>query len=467
MAKILVLFYQPIIDYDNKNGLICFYESFITELSKLGNEILCINYCNLKDYSDSECLKLTQEGRALLCDKIKCFNPNLIFAFNNQITEEIIKNTNCPICLMDADGVDLFVNKRFINLFRERYFMYSFYKGWEDEKYKNLGVKSNKIIFLNMATSIKNEKLEKVNNISFIGTKFGEISHELTKKLLTNSTTLYDLLKYYNEPYKQYKNITNKYMNLLNCDIVSTYPLLDTRIYVLQSLLDLGLKLYGIRWDVLSDDVLSLKLSFDKTPKYSLKNNQDIYNSSKINLSISHPQCGGYAFPWRIYDIMASGGLLISSYSKLLEEKTKGIVDIPMFKSPYEARDLCKFALTNPAYCEDIIAKSNEYIEKYGRWKNNFKIIENTIDIKLFNKKDMSIPYQIINIDVNNTDVDVEIDEKASIHKKFLHNFKIKQRIKIAFYGLFIILGQIPGIDLFIKKKVRAKLFNKLHKYWR
>lgn len=89
------------------------------------------------------------------------------------------------------------------------------------------------------------------------------------------------------------------------------------------------------------DNNIALMSAFDETPKFSIKHNQDIYNESKICLSISHPQTRGYAFPWRIYDIMATNGMLISSRSDLLNEFTKGIVKIPMYESPYEARELC------------------------------------------------------------------------------------------------------------------------------
>lgn len=124
-------------------------------------------------------------------------------------------------------------------------------------------------------------------------------------------------------------------------------------------------------------------MAFIKEPKYSLQHNQDIYNSSKISLSISHPQCRGIAFPWRIYDIMASNSLLISSYSKALEELTSKFVKIPMYKNPYDARSLCQYALNNPNYCEDIIQASNEFIKKHGHWEDNFKILEDKLNINL------------------------------------------------------------------------------------
>ena len=449
MSKILISFYQSIIDTKNPGGIICFYESFAKELSSYGNEVLCVNLKNFKDYYSDKFTELSLVQKDNFISKLKKFNPDIIFAFNNQISREIIKNTSCPICLTDADGINLFANKEFITEYNERYYLCSFYKGWENESYSLLGFNNDKIIYLSMATSIKNEKLEKTNNISFIGTKFGEFPVQLLSKLENCKELSKDLIKYYENQYKNYDYIVQKYTEKFECDVVSLYPMLDMRLYILQSILDLGLKLYGVRWNTLPKEMLNLRLAYDETPKYTLEDNQNVYNSSKINISISHPQCKGYAFPWRIYDIMASSGLLVASYSKLLEEKTKGIVDIPMFKSPYEARDLCKYALNNPSYCEDIIRASNEYIEKYGRWKNNFEILSDKFDIKLLNDKKENEEFQVYN------DITVKLSKRKNI---------IKRRIKIFCYSILLAFSQIPILNIFQNEN---KLHQKVEKYWR
>ena len=449
MPKVLISFYQSIIDIKNPNGIICVYESFAKELSNFGNEVLCVNLMPFKNYNDSVLTKLLNSQKEKLVSRIKKFKPDIIFTFNNQICKEIIDNTSCPICLTDADGINLFANKDFIKTYNDRYYLCSFYEGWEDNQYSSLGFENDKIMFLHMATSVKNEKIEKTCNISFIGTKFGELPNEVLSKAKSDKEILNDLISYYNNQYKKANNFIEKYTEKFDCKVVDLYPLMDSRLYVLQSILDLGLKIYGVRWNCLPKELISLRLAYDKTAKYTLKDNQDVYNSSKVNISVSHPQCKGYAFPWRIYDIMASNGLLICSYSKLLEDKTKEIVDIPMFKSPYDARELCKYALNNPSYCEDIIALSNKYIEKYGRWKENFDILSENLDINLIADFNLNKDFEVF-------------DEITVTPKKEKKTFI--RRLKTIIYSLVIAIMQIPVFDKFHNKE---KLAKKLNKYWR
>lgn len=445
MARVLVLLHQQYIG-DINEALCAFYETFLKKLEQQGNNVKCINMCYVKPYWSETNKFLSKKEECILIEKVKTFNPELIITFNNQITFEIIENTECPICLFDADSFELFPNKDFIKKYYERYHIFSFWENLEEEKYINFGIEKSKITYLHLATAIKNENIEKTTNISFIGTKFAKISKKLKTELITNKDILNDINNYYKNPYENYENFIKKYSAYSESEL---YSLLDPRCQVLESLCDLGLKIYGVEWDKLPRELFNLELCFDKTPKYSLKHNQDIYNSSKINLSVSHPQSKGYGFPWRVFDIMASNGLLISSYSKLLEDKTKDFVKIPMFKSPYEARDLCKYALENPNYCFDIISASNEYIKQNGQWNDNFKIIENAMNIKLLNENIAETPYEIYYI------------EKRKPKK--IPTIKLK--FKNIFYGLLLIISQIPVVDLLFSEKSRIKLYNSIKKY--
>ena len=215
----------------------------------------------------------------------------------------------------------------------------------------------------------------------------------------------------------------------------------------MNSLLDLDLNLYGKFWENLPNYFFQLKLAYNETPMYSLLHNQNIYNSSKINLSISHPQCNGFTYPWRIFDIMASNGLLITSFSKLLKIQTKDVVDIPMYENPYQARDLCIYALKNPSYCEDIIAKSNLFIEKYGRWENNFKIIQEKLKISLLNTKNTTKEFKIYHI------------TPKIIKKDKYHGYKNFTN------GIALAFSSIPVINLFYTKKIKNKIIKSINKY--
>ena len=259
--------------------------------------------------------------------------------------------------------------------------------------------------------------------------------------------------EYWKSKNYNYEALLQKYFPNLDCNEFDLYNIFDNRNYILTSVLDLGLKLYGSGWANGEDSNLDLMAAYDSTPKYSLKHNQDVYNSSKINLSISHPQCKGFAYPWRCYDIMASSGLLICSYSKLLEDLTAKHVKIPMYHSPYEARDLCKYALSNPAWCEDIISASNEFINKFGRWEDNFKILENIFNINLINtsnKKEQEV---------------IHYNPSKNILDKNENLLKIKYK-NIA-NGFFLILMHLPIIELLFSEKKKNKVYELIKKYKR
>ena len=434
MAKILITFYQTLIDESKNNALICYYESLANELKNCGNEVLFLNMAYLPTEKIKSCLKFATE-------KIKEFSPDVIFTFNNRITKEIIDVTNCPICLFEADCADFFVNAQLIKTNLDRYYLINFYNDYLLDKYLSLGFEKNKICTINQATSVKNEKLEKINNISFIGTKFESLNGGYFFPEIDKNKYFKLYSEYLKNNYKNYPKLEEFCLNFVDNELNAMYSMIDMRLAVLNSVSDLGLKLYGVGWNKLSNENLVLKSLFDKTLKYSLKHNQDVYNSSIINLSINHPQCRGIAFPWRCYDILASSGILISNYSKDLNEKTKKYLKIPMYHSPAEARELCLYALNNPNYVEDIVCASNEFIEKEGRWENNFKKIEDFIGVKLINNDNKKYEYKFIEFP----------------------NCKLKNKrgSKIG-WGIWFILSEIYPIKYLLSKKhifyVREKI---------
>jgi len=460
MSNILVLFSQPILDAKNPKGIICFYESFISELRKNSNNVKCVNIYSINNV-DFECIS-----------NIKQFNPDIIFAFNNRITESIIKNTDCPICIMNADGLDMWSNVHLIKQYIDRYYLFSFWHGWEQTEYENLGLDKKHIASLHMATSIHAKCLEKTANISFIGSVFMQPSKQAAELYENNAVLRNDAQQVLYNGNIDFDKFFERYKSDFNNDILQCYPLFDPRLFILNSVTDLGLDLYGLGWDKLPDEYMFLKSVYKKQPICTLDDNERIYNSSHVNISISHPQCKGYAFPWRVFDIMASNGLLISSYSGLLEKMTKGHVKIPMYKSPYVARDLCKYALENPKYCKDIIAASNEFIEKKARWDDNLQKIQEITKTKIINKSqkkhgDLDIICIVDKSDVDKSVKNTVITGKKSKIKKFFNRLAIKKRAKLFFYSFLLTLAQIPILDLLQRSKTRIELRRKIDKWWR
>lgn len=390
MARILVSFWQPLID-SNVDNIVCYYESFVKELEKCGNDVLLLNRIL---FTDAYFRSYIKEYEDFLIQEIKKFNPELIIAFNNQIFECVLENTNCPVALFDADSSYLFSSKDCISKYIDRYSMVTHYEEWESV-YSEMGFSSDRVCSIKIATSCQKEDREKNKNISFIGTKFLKtIRDNIKNYLLTNNLNIYKmLLEHWSSGSYNYESLLEKFcpdLSYTNHDIAQIF---DSRNYILSSVLDLGLNLYGVDWLDGEDNNISLLAAYDRTPKFSLKHNQDIYNESKICLSISHPQTRGYAYPWRVYDIMATSGMLISSYSALLKKQTRDFVDIPMYSSPYEARDLCKKYLKESAMREDIILACNEFIEKYGRWEANFKQLEEFFGVQFIQSKKGSVKF--------------------------------------------------------------------------
>jgi hypothetical protein len=469
MSRILITFYQNLIDND-VNNVICFYESLSKELSKYGNKVLLINIKLFTTTSLQDDFRTDE-----LNNEIKQFNPNLIITFNNQISDSIIENTNCPIALFEADSDAFFCNKNAIPKYKDRYYMVSYYKGFSD-RYKNLGFEENRIIDIHLATSINSEILEKDKNISFIGSKF--VLSQDFKERFKQIGVYKALQEFWETGSPDYYNLIAKYCSDKDFSMHELFLVFDSRNYILSSVLDLGLSLYGKDWNKGSDNI-ALMSAFNKTSVFSLKHNQDIYNSSKIALSISHPQTEGYTFPWRCYDIMASSGMLISSYSKLLEQQTKGIVNIPMYHSPYQARELCKKYLTEPALREDIIKSSNEFIEKYGRWKDNFEKLEHLLNVKLINtstdetKQNVEIMDKInlknVNLSQQQENVIAIMNKDGSVNKLFSSKekslwIKIKHKTDRMILALKFFIVQFLFIDLFISEKSKTKLYDKIGK---
>lgn len=444
MSRILIIKLQPIMGNDIKNKA-CYYDSLDQELVKQGNEVLWLNTIQA-DYIDNVEKKKWINS---WIEQIKKFNPDVIFTFNNQIFEEIIHVTNCPIFLFEADLPEFFAYKDYINKYKERYYAITFFSEYIS-RYKDLGFDENRIMVLHPATSVKSENLEKNSNIAFVGTNFTLNSASKNKIFNLDSNKLYLLLQeFWNTNNYNYEELCEKYFKQGSLSMFDCYSLFDSRVFILQSLLDLGLTLYGIGWDEKNSlQMLHLNSCFRKTPLYSLQQNQDLYNSSIINLSISHPQCRGYGFPWRVYDIMASSGILVSSYSSILKDFTKGLVDVPMYDSPYDARSLCKKILNEKSLREDIIEASNKYIEKHGRWLDNFEKLENNFGVRLISS-------------------DLEIGTSNYIDYQFYNPKKNKTKAlkKSFYYGLLYAFTHIPIVYRFQSKQNRIKMYKSILKY--
>jgi hypothetical protein len=105
VSKILITYFHALIENDVRKTY-HFYESLGSALKENGNSVLFYNVAIDGGYWKKD----NTVGSAFVIETIKRYAPDLIITFNNQITENCIKNTNCPILVFDADSGNFFVN---------------------------------------------------------------------------------------------------------------------------------------------------------------------------------------------------------------------------------------------------------------------------------------------------------------------------------------------------------------------
>ena len=122
-----------------------------------------------------------------------------------------------------------------------------------------------------------------------------------------------------------------------------------------------------------------MTLSYNPRLLYTLKHNQDAYNSAKIGININHLQARS-GFSWRVCDIMASNACLVSEYRPNFD-KYFADIGLPYFDNPYDARTICKQLLTDENYRLDLVRASQQVIDKNFRFANVQCLLEQFLDM--------------------------------------------------------------------------------------
>ncbi len=398
MANIIVAFFngRPLSD-----GVLCFYGSFIKELSKTNNVMaLGQNVLWNKDFP------AIQEERL---SAIKSFKPHLIIAFNNNFYD-LAHLVDCPILVYGADTALFFSNKKQLKQNSDQYK----YAVLSDSGHKCLmdlyQPKSNQVAIIPLFTAVKAQPVVQDLNISFVGSNF--IDHistdapmfQFIKSAPSQShIAIYKqcLNDYLQKPFldfEQYKlenpHIPKEVLNYFNSDILNYYSA-SNRIKVLSQVADLGLEIFGpSTWA--QDIFWESELSFCYNPSqvYTLEENENLYNRSKIGLNISHTQAIN-SFSWRVCDILASNACLVTENKTIIEERFSN-VPLLTYSNRYEAREICKKLLENDSMREDIVLASQEAIDAKYRFKHILPLIEELTEVNLSKSKHNSL--QIIEI---------------------------------------------------------------------
>lgn len=388
MSKIFAAFFSCAKDPNNKTAIPCFYETFIKELQNAGNELFVyISKIFGIDY-----------GRApqTLLEQIKDFNPDLIILFNNAFYE-IGDEFECPIFVYEVDSPLYYSNKTALKNNIERYKFIVIQEESKKILIEEYKAPEKNILIAPFFSEIKKENLKTEQNICFIGTKFtSSKTKTIFSEFMLNSPSTDEietykklLNEYEKNPFLKKEELFEKY-NITSEKIKENFDTQRIIFYLsdynrtktLSLVSDLGLRIYGTDgWMTDNYNEPFLILNYDKTPVYSIKHNQDIYNSSKIGININHLQAK-QAFSWRVCDIMASSACLVSEYKPDIEKRFKSI-GLPLFNNPYEARELCMKLLKEENKRADIVAAQNEIIEKSYRFKNVKALIEDYFVISL------------------------------------------------------------------------------------
>lgn len=381
MARIFVAFYNGLMEF---NRIPIFYESFCDGMKKYGNEVMI----EMHSKFGADLIDIPEEKKTNLIN----FNPDICFIFNNAYYD--ITFLDCPIIIMESDSPIYYSNKESIKKNSQRYTFVTSQTSSVKIIKETYGEKC-KVYRIPFFTEILNKKEKQDINISFIGTRF-DISEE-TKRYRSvvrglSSKELPEYLKVLREiESNPFVNLNDLYLMgqfdekiIERVDIGSIVCMLsgEKRIKLLSVLSDLGLKIYGTRnWITTYYYDLDLAGCYDYELVTSLRENELIYNRSKIGISVAHIQAKtGYA--WRIMDIMASNAVLVSDYhADFLVDF--GDIPFPIYNNRFEAREICKKLLDDSSMRKEIVGRCNELIETKFRFKNYLFELEEALDIKL------------------------------------------------------------------------------------
>jgi len=425
MANILITYFK--IQEIGMGKTLAFWDGLFQELKNNGNNLFVINTAYFNDYHNN--IVKNKKLDNLILDRVAQFKPELIITFNHRIPYCLLeKYKDVPTIIWDGDELKYFCDLNYIKNNIERYKIFSIVDAWKED-YLNFGFKESQIYQMPPATAIYKEDIEQDVPVSFLGGihydnrkiknlikshKYEDQFFNIQQEFLHNNTYDFEGLfkKYFKEDYEK--------LGLCKFDL---YTFFNYRWLTLSNLLDLGLKISGLRWDEVVNVMPQLVTAFYKENVWSLKDNQDFYNRSKISVSPIHPQAQGSGFPWRIYDVMASNACLVSEYSSDLIELTRNYVEIPMFHTPWQAREICQDLLKDEKARKEIVTASQKYVDNNARWIHRFKRIEEIMNIKIINENQTGT---YINID---TDIEFQnlISQQKNTENKKL---KLKDRIR-------------------------------------
>ncbi|NQY43027.1 MAG: hypothetical protein HRT87_06785 [Legionellales bacterium] len=474
MAKIFVSHFAPINSFDYTTYIPSYYEGFISTLLASGNEVLHMQSTDfiVSPWNGKNIYKASVD-RKITEKKISNFNPDIAFIFNNSTVPDLYKLLDCPIIIMRADSPLYYNDKEDLKKNSSKYFFCYSNEEELNEIQDYFNCKTERLIKSIFATAFKNISLEKTHPISFIGNNFlpntGKLSltdDEVSREIRKYSGSFINIHE--NHPTEIFK-ISNIKKNTLSSENTRSFLVGHERRKTLEILVDLGLILYGKNWDNIIDSSVELSLAYRNTKIVSLAHNQDIYNSSKICINISHPQ-SKFSFPWRVLDIAATSGCLVSDPRRDIIDFFRDYVKIPIYSNRYEARKICKKLLSDSIYREEIVTNCNICIEDKGRFEHRLSEFQDFFGVTLLQdipcNKVHKNSIQIAENNSENTAI-LEINQLSS--NKYYHCLHDSKKIYFKIISKLISTLRIQYLFKFIfkilLKIIPYKLLVKLYKF--
>jgi hypothetical protein len=434
MANIAIFNFTPVYDNGQWKNL-HYYNSIILAFKKRGhnvcsfitNEILC-------DPWNGNNVSISKEADNSVEIKLKKFKPDLIISFNNS-KPRFVEKFDCPIVIAEADTAQYFSEQYLIKENVDRYHFFYFTNNGLNQIANRFNASKKRIFYIENATSIKSKQISKVNEISFIGTLYN---------------CRFDHINLKNKKSAAYLN----------------YITAKERKEILLSLKDYQLKIYTNKvpdtyYDLRNLNKISKKLTFETS------HIEKIMNQSLISLNHSHKQAKNQGYSWRVLDILASNSILITEESNLLIKKFGKNIRKQFYSSVLDVRKVCKYFLDNKNANIDLIAEQNEIIDKFFRWEDRIKKIEDIFGLKSEKNKENSIINFRIKKNPKPTLMISLILRFTKYKKKHIHKKKFVHLLKEIFNKFIMIIKTKNSImyKFYAKLKYFRHLKNSKHHY--
>lgn len=376
--------------------LYCYYDQFTNALKEAGNEVLVMTSDKIIRNGWSSNKHFSHVDEKKLDQYIKDFAPDLVITANNVLYNHVPKIVDCPIIVFGADKAVGFADKDDLRKNADRYYFIYETPDCGKQILDLFNPKNSRMIMMPTATDLRAEDVEQNTNISFIGTNFNfthkfkeHFSQKGKEKLFRQFAQFYDLYKRFPRDGVDKnlaklgfsKDVVGKINDLDLLNIFSG----NKRTQTLAAVADLGLEVYGHdNWIDTLDFSFELMLGYKREKIISAKQNQDLYNRSKIAINLSHEQALDN-FSWRVRDIMATNACLVSDYRKNLEVYFGKYVKIPTFTNSFEARELCQKLLKDDLWRKEVVQGCQLAIEEEHRFRYRLRDMEQSVGVQLLN----------------------------------------------------------------------------------